>query len=109
MTTYRNEIETLLLKKLDKLKQQIAELKELTVPEAPDTAIGRESRMDAINNRSINEAALRKKQMQLNKIEGALADINDPDFGKCIKCGTYIPKERIMLMPESKVCINCAN
>lgn len=91
-----------------KLIKAIEELKELTKPEAPDCAIGRVSRMDAINNRSINESALRKKKLQLVKIDEALKSVNDPNFGKCIKCGKTIQAARILLMPESKVCVNCA-
>lgn len=91
-----------------KLIKSIAELKELVRPEAPDSAIGRVSRMDAINNRSINEAALRKKKLQLTKIEEALKHIDSPNFGKCVKCGNTIQEARILLMPESNVCVNCA-
>ena len=94
--------------KQEKLIKSIEELKELVQPEAPDSAIGRVSRMDAINNRSINEAALRKKKLQLSKIETALKEINQPDFGLCIRCGKSIQPARILLMPESKVCVNCA-
>lgn len=100
----RNALE----KKYNKLNKDIAELQELTKPESPDSAIGRVSRMDAINNRSVNEATLRKKKIQLSKIQTALIEIEKPEFGKCIRCGKTIQKERIMLMPESNVCVNCA-
>ena len=101
-------IKEALRKKQQKLIRNIDELKELVQPEAPDSAIGRVSRMDAINNRSINEAALRKKKLQLSKIETALKEVDHPDFGLCIRCGEAIPPARILLMPESKVCVNCA-
>ncbi len=54
-----------------KLKTQIEELKEEVKPIAPENAIGRLSRMDAINNRSVNEAALRKAEIRLNALEEA--------------------------------------
>ena len=101
-------IKDTLKKKQEKLIRNIEELKELVLPEAPDSAIGRVSRMDAINNRSINEAALRKKKLQLSKIETALKEVDLPGFGKCIRCGESIPPARILVMPESKVCVNCA-
>lgn len=104
----RNIVRQSLERKFQKLNRDIEELKELTRPEAPDSAIGRISRMDAIINRSVNEATLRKKKMQLSKIIIALNEIEQPDFGNCIKCGKPIQKERILLMPESKVCIHCA-
>lgn len=94
--------------KINRLNKNIAQLKELTQPIAPDSAIGRVSRMDAINNRSINEAALRKKQVQLIKLQEVLKQIDDREFGKCIKCRATIQPQRIILMPESRVCVKCA-
>ena len=104
----KQEIQGALIRKKQKLEKDLFELKELVHPEAPDSAIGRVSRMDAINNRSINEAAIRKKQIQLAKINEALKGVDDVNFGVCIKCGKTIQPGRIVLMPESKVCINCA-
>lgn len=105
---YKQQVKALLENKQQRLLQQISELKEMVVPEGLDSAVGRVSRMDAINNRSVNEAALRKKTLQLKSIETALNDVDDPGFGECVKCGKTIQKERIMLMPESKVCVECA-
>jgi DnaK suppressor protein len=105
---YKEQIRQLLEAKYEKLIKQIAELKDLVIPEALDSAVGRVSRMDAINNRSINEAALRKKSIQLDSIQNALSKIDKPEFGICVRCGKTIPKERILFMPESKVCVDCA-
>jgi DnaK suppressor protein len=71
-------------KRIIKINEQIAELIELTKPIEPDCAIGRVSRMDAINNKSINDASLIKKKLQKSGLEAALNNINDDDFGKCL-------------------------
>ena len=42
--------------KLADLDERIEEYRQLTQPIPPNEAIGRVSRMDAINNRSVNEA-----------------------------------------------------
>ncbi|PKQ62029.1 hypothetical protein BZG02_13905 [Labilibaculum filiforme] len=102
-------IETHIKEKIEQLGKDIVMLKDLTTPEAPDCAIGRVSRMDAINNRSVNEAALRKKEVQLSALKETLKNIDSDDFGKCIKCGNQIPIGRIMIMPESNKCVNCAS
>ncbi|OYT16522.1 MAG: hypothetical protein B7C24_07390 [Bacteroidetes bacterium 4572_77] len=94
--------------KIDRLTRQVKELQDLTQPIAPDCAIGRVSRMDAINNKSINESALRKKENTLNRLFLAMDDIDKPDFENCIVCGFPIQKERIFIMPESRKCMNCA-
>jgi len=91
-----------------KTKIAILNYKELTKPIAPENAIGRISRMDAINNKTVNEAALRKAEQKLTNLKVALSNINDPDFGVCHKCKSTIPTGRILLMPHSRFCVNCA-
>jgi len=105
----REKLRETITTKVAGLKEELLELKELTRPEAPDCAVGRVSRMDAINNRSVNEAAMRKKQLKLSKLEEALEKIDSPDFGKCTRCGQEIPWGRIAIMPESTLCIRCAS
>lgn len=89
-------------------EQSIANLEELTKPIAPDNAIGRLSRMDAINNRSINQSTLNSSRHKLNMLNKALDHIGDPEFGICADCGEPIPLGRIMIMPESNLCVRCA-
>lgn len=89
-------------------KEIIESLKEKTKPISPDNAIGRISRMDAIGNKSINDAALRKAQERLTRLNYALTNIDRPDFGICIDCDEEIPLGRIMAMPESTLCVSCA-
>ena len=105
--TQRTQIKMYLDKEKSKLIIRLEELKELTQPIAPDDAIGRVSRMDAIVNKSINQEALRKSRDKLNKINISLERIDDDDFGTCIQCGIPIPIQRLLLMPGS-ICIVCA-
>ena len=51
------KIQHIIEEEIDKTKVSIQHYKELTKPIAPENAIGRISRMDAINNKSVNEAA----------------------------------------------------
>ena len=44
-------------KSIKETQKDFSNLKELTKPISPENAIGRVSRMDAINNKSVNEAA----------------------------------------------------
>lgn len=94
--------------KIVKAKYGIAELEDLTRPIAPDNAIGRISRMDAINNKSVNEASLRETREKLIRLEHALVIIDKEGFGKCVRCGITIPFGRLVLMPESTKCASCS-
>ena len=89
-------------------KEKIKEYSELSKPISPENAIGRISRMDAINNKSVVEAALRESEKKLDDLKYVKSQINEEYFGLCVKCKTSIPIERILLRPQSKYCVNCA-
>lgn len=98
-----------LLREIEKTEELIIEYREMAKPEAPDVAIGRVSRMDAINNRSITEAALREAENKLKKLHSALEKVGTDEFGKCAKCNGEIPFGRILIKPESLFCVRCAD
>lgn len=102
------EIEENILNEITKTKKLIAEYKEITKPVAPDDAIGRISRMDAINNKSVTEAALRQAEKKLQNLKRVMSRVGTRDFGVCIKCGKPIPAARIIYRPESLTCVECA-
>tara|TARA_R110002072_G_scaffold147858_5_gene295207 strand:+ start:985 stop:1338 length:354 start_codon:yes stop_codon:yes gene_type:complete len=90
---------------LKTLEVEIGELKENIKPIAPENAIGRISRMDAINNKSVNEAALRKAEIRFEALKNALLSINDKEFGICARCGEEILMGRLLLRPQSRSCV----
>ena len=102
------EIKARILEEIKKTKKTIEDYSELTKPIAPDVAIGRVSRMDAINNKSVTEAALRKAKEKLENLQLVLTKIGKKDFGICMRCGSEIPLGRILFRPESLYCVNCA-
>ena len=101
-------IVTIIKQEIDKTENSIVNYKELTTPISPENAIGRVSRMDAINNKSVNDAALITAELKLKNLQIALSNIHDSDFGICHKCKSIIPIGRVMLMPQSRFCVNCA-
>ena len=101
-------IEQRALRKREDLEERIAEYRELTKPIPPSEAIGRVSRMDAINNKSVNEAALRQAEKQRQGLDRALHRLDDDRFGLCTRCGEPIPTGRLLLMPGALTCVRCA-
>ncbi len=102
------ELKAKIEQKMKAIKEGIAAYELLTKPVAPDNAIGRLTRMEAINSKSINEAALRKAKETRFKLERALARIDNPDFGVCVECEEPIPTARLMILPETDLCVQCA-
>jgi len=51
---------------------------------------------------------IERKNRELQKIEYLLSRVaEEQDFGLCEECGTRIPKERLLLVPEATLCVAC--
>lgn len=104
----RTELKVIIKRRIEETRKEIEHLKELTKPVAPDNAIGRLSRMDAINNKTINEASLRENTTKLKKLERAKERISEERFENCTKCGGEIAFGRITFMSWTTRCVGCA-
>ncbi len=104
----KQQIKDRIISEIENAQEQVAELEELTKPIAPDCAIGRISRMEAINNKSVNEHLLVKTKARLVNLESSLISIVKEDYGLCRDCKQPIPLGRLMMMPESEKCVDCA-
>ena len=108
MKTTSAEIKATIVQEIAKTEELVVTYREMNKPIAPDVAIGRISRMDAINNKSITTASLKQAENKLSSLKQVLAKVNTKDFGICIKCKQPIPLGRILIRPESLLCVNCA-
>lgn len=103
----REQLKNIIQSELEKLSKKVGELKELTGSVTPDDAIGRISRMDAINNNSIVRASITNLENRIDQLTVASRLSEDVNFGLCIKCHQSIPFERLKLRPEIRVCADC--
>ncbi|GAB5410305.1 MAG: TraR/DksA family transcriptional regulator [Balneolaceae bacterium] len=101
------KLKEIIVEKISEISKEIEQLVELTKPIPLDAAIGRVSRMDAINNKTINESSLREKKKTLIRLERILENSNSKSFGLCQKCGNEIPFGRLEYMPATTRCVNC--
>ena len=104
----KKEISKIIGEQIESVEKEIKELTELTKPVSLDASIGRLSRMDAINNKAINDMALRDKKQILKKLERAKERGLDGKLGTCMKCGEDIPFGRLKIMPYTTRCVKCA-
>lgn len=104
----KQELKNKIIELIKKSEDDLIEIRKMTQPVVPENSLGRISRMDAINNKSVMEAAQRNKEAKLSKLKMALKNIDDPGFGKCSNCGKGIQAKRLMFLPESTKCIRCA-
>lgn len=101
------EIRQLIISDIDKYSERLFELKDSIAPISPDNAIGRISRMDAINNKSVSEAAAHNIELRLNQLKQVLEVVDTEKYGFCTKCGQAIPIERLRIRPEIRLCAGC--
>ncbi|MCB0666075.1 MAG: TraR/DksA C4-type zinc finger protein [Saprospiraceae bacterium] len=108
-TKERDLLISKLKSKIERTIKKIERMQDMTQPISPENAIGRVSRMDAINNKSVMEAALRTARVDLDAMQLALRKLTSgAEFGQCERCGSQIPFQRLALMPGTTKCVHCA-
>jgi DnaK suppressor protein len=72
------------------------------------TTVGRLSRMDAIQRQAMAQAADRQRQVQIQRLQAALARLEAGEYGYCVRCGNAIAPRRLAVDPAVPTCIDCA-
>lgn len=98
-----------ILKDIDRLIKEIDELKKRNKPIPPENSLGRLTRLEAMGEKSVTEAMLIKSEQRLKKLLFVKDKIEEDNFGYCNICDEQINYERLKIVPESTVCIGCAN
>ena len=73
-----------------------------------DTAIGRLSRMDAMQNQQMALELRRRQEQQLQRIANALKRMDQNRYGLCGRCKQPIAEERLEIAPDVVMCVKCA-
>ena len=71
-------------------------------------SVGRLSRMDAIQQQSMELATEDRRQQRLTALSAALKRIEAGDYGYCLKCDDKIAAGRLAVDPAVSLCIGCA-
>jgi DnaK suppressor protein len=77
-------------------------------PVPPDSAIGRLTRVDAMQSQQMALALRERQRIQLQRIEQALRFLEEGRYGTCVRCGEEISAQRLDASPESVLCVGCA-
>lgn len=81
--------------------------KAVKIVELDQTAVGRLSRMDSLQNQSLSKGLREREVARLSQLREAISRIEKETFGLCIACGGEIPYERLFVVPEAPVCGGC--
>lgn len=77
--------------------------------ELDQQAVGRLSRMDALQNQAMARATATRRETERNRLAAALARMEEGEFGYCEECGEEIAKGRLRLDPAAARCVECAS
>ena len=77
--------------------------------ELDQQAVGRLSRMDALQVQAMALETSRRRGVELRRIAAALARMDEGEFGYCLECGDEIAARRLELDPAAPLCIGCAS
>ena len=101
-------IRTELTTRLDALTAEDAATKGArAVVQLDQQAVGRLSRMDALQNQAMAEAQSRRRQSERQRIKAALQRLDTGEYGFCLECAEQIAPDRLALDPALALCAEC--
>lgn len=107
----REQIEELrseLERQLHRLQKSMAITDEaLQTVELDQTAVGRLSRIDSLQNQSLSKGLREREVARLAQIVEAIERLERGTYGDCVSCGGAIPFERLFVFPEAPECASC--
>lgn len=104
----RSDLEAELRRQLERLQKSMKITDEaLRTVELDQTAVGRLSRMDSLQNQALSAGLREREAARLAQILDALERLKDGSYGACTSCGSPIPFERLFVFPEAPECAAC--
>ncbi|HKJ84830.1 MAG TPA: TraR/DksA C4-type zinc finger protein [Spirochaetia bacterium] len=104
----RAELKALIAARIAEVKASIPYLEDESKAVEPSVSLGRLTRMEALNDKGVNEHILEQSRRTLERLENARRRADTDTFGRCIRCGGEIPMGRLRLVPEALVCVPCS-
>ncbi|CAD0185277.1 DnaK suppressor protein [Ruegeria sp. THAF57] len=100
-----------------RIRSRLAELadnseagkKAQAIVELDQQAIGRLSRMDALQSQAMAKAQQANRDVEMNRLKAALLRIDEGEYGFCEDCGEEIPIGRLNLDHAATKCVSCAS
>ena len=95
----------ILQRELDSVRTQITAL-ERKLEERPDYGLGQGA--PAVTQWELNQAMVRQLRKRVVKIEDMLSPAVDNAYGICERCSKPIHPDRLAILPDTTVCVQCA-
>ena len=100
---------SMLLSELQEVKNIVQKTAEDRAPvELDQQSVGRLSRMDAMQQQSMEKAKQVRRIERIKLINAALKRLESGDYGFSLNCDAHISHGRLKLDPTFSLCIDCA-
>ena len=90
------------------LRATIERSADQTTAVRPDPAIGRLTRVDAVQAGYVSDELRRQMRAELARVERALRSLDEGTFGLCRSCGDPLSEARLEAKPDATLCVQCA-
>ena len=97
-----------ILQEIDELRALSDRSKDSRAPvELDQQSVGRLSRMDAMQQQSMDLAREERRRQRLAVLGAALRWVDEDEYGYCLACGEDILPERLEIDPAVTLCVSC--
>ena len=96
-------------KQLTHLSHEIEVMKENLKPVATQCSKSDPQRAELMQNQEIIYKNFAVAEKRYNNLLHTHQHLEDEEYGLCQECDEAIAYERLLLMPEAKYCVDCAN
>ncbi len=94
---------------LQRIAEAIADAgQSAAIVELDQSSVGRVSRIDALQQQAIAQAAGERLKLRQRKLEAALARLQAGNYGICCDCGGEVEARRLNADPATPFCGECA-
>lgn len=107
--TFVNQMRERLQARAAELRDMISRMDGTTAPVSPNNAIGRLTRLDAMQATSMRRAVARDHDVELQNVGRALKAIAASKYGICRRCKEHIDRARLRAKPEAFLCLACTS
>jgi DnaK suppressor protein len=90
---------------LEEIQSQIDALK-AGLEEKPDYGLGQGD--PTITRWEFDQAMLERLEERAESLKRALGRLDEGTYGVCERCGNAIHPDRLEILPDTKICIQCA-
>jgi RNA polymerase-binding transcription factor DksA len=94
-----------LQREIDKLRAQIAAM-EAALEDKPEYGIG--GGASAATRWELDRAILQQLRERATGLDRALSQAGEAADGICVRCGKPIHPDRLAVLPDTQVCVECA-